>query len=407
MYGEPSRTPTQDLQVAEFKTRHPNIDIKLTRTDFGTYYAKLATAIASGNVPDVFMMSGAYFYQAAQNKALMDLTGRIKSDGISYDDYFGTPTGEDVVFDGKFYGVPQSIDGMALAYNEDLFEEAGLDLPTPGWTWEQLLHAAQELTKTRNGKQQYGFYSRNSAQEVWSSLVYQNGGSFLDETLTRCAINKPAAVEAVQFAVDLIHKYKVSPEPLGVSSMPGYIESTGNPFLTGLIGMKFQGSYEMGVLNEIKDFSWNVTQMPRQKNAGGTGWYQSFVVGANTKHPDESWELLKFLVGEDGQGIMAKDPAKGQTPALISAAQSSEFQGAKRPDMGAWTDGWADHFAFEHHPAWLEYQGAISKALDSAFNANTNVKSALDGAATKVNSILDRYPWFDSSKLQSVAWPSA
>jgi multiple sugar transport system substrate-binding protein len=403
MYSEPSRTAIQNNMIAAFRKKHPDIKINLTRTDFSTYYSKLATSIASGQLPDVFMMSGAYFYQAAHQQALMDLTDRAKKANLSLSDYFGTPTGEDVSWEGKTYGIPGEIDTVALAYNEDMFAEAGLDVPTAGWSWDQLLSAAQELTKTRNGKQQYGFYSRNSSQEAWGSFVRQNGGNFLNATQTKGALEQPEAIEAIQFSVDLIHKYKVSPSSLGVSSLPGYIESTGNPFLTGLVGMKFQGNYEMALLTQIKDFKWNVVQMPRQQKPGGIGWYQSWVIGSTTKNPDEAWTLLEFLTTE-GQTVTAETPGRGLTPALKSAAASPAFLQSGAPDMTAWTDGWADHFDFSFHPAWLEYQGIYSKALDACFNNNANVGDAIKSATPQVNAALARYPWFDSSKLSPVAW---
>jgi multiple sugar transport system substrate-binding protein len=403
MYSEPSRTAIQNQMIADFKKANPDIDIHLTRTDFTTYYSKLATSIASGKLPDVFMMSGAYFYQAAHQGALMDLSDRVKSSKISFDDYFGTPTGEDISWEGKNYGIPGEIDTVALAYNEDMFEEAGLDLPTPGWTWDQLLHAAQKMTGKKNGKQRYGFYSRNSSQEAWGNFVRQNGGNFLDKDQTKGALQTPEAIEGIQFAVDLIHKYKVSPSPLGVSSLPGYIESTGNPFLTGLVGMKFQGNYEMALLTGIKDFKWNVVQMPKKQVPGGIGWYQSWVMGSTSKNQDAAWKLLEYLVTK-GQTVTAKSSGRGLTPSLKSAADSAPFVRNGQPNMKAWTDGWSEHFDFSFHPAWLEYQGIYSKALDASFNNNKSVEAAIAKATPQVNNALARYPWFDASKLSPVAW---
>jgi multiple sugar transport system substrate-binding protein len=337
----------------------------------------------------------------------MELTDRIKSSGININNYFGTPTGEDIAWEGKMYGVPGEIDTLCLAYNADMFNEAKLDPPTSGWTWGQLLEAAQKMTKKNSkGKQQYGFYSWNSGEELWGNFVRENGGNFLDSTYTKGALDQPEAVEAIQFAVDLIHKYKVSPSALGVSSRPGYIQSTGNPFLSGLIGMKLQGNYEMALLSQINNFSWDTVEMPRKVKQGGIGWYQSWVVGSTTSHPEEAWKLLHFLVTQ-GQTVTAQTPGRGLTPALKSAADSKAFQqSGKQPDMKAWTDGWSHHFDFAFHPAWLEYQGIYSKALDTCFNNNTSVLSAVKSATSQVNASLARYPWFDSSKLTPIAWPS-
>lgn len=148
MYDEPSRTAIQDAQISAFEKANPGITIKLSRTDFGTYYTKLAAAIASGTLPDVFMMSGAYFYSAVNSGALMDITVRVKESKILMNDYFYAPTGEDISWQGKTYGIPGEIDTVALAYNETMFKEAGLALPTAGMSWEKLLKSAKALTKS-------------------------------------------------------------------------------------------------------------------------------------------------------------------------------------------------------------------------------------------------------------------
>ena len=39
-------------------------------------------------------------------------------------------------FDGKVYGIPRDFDTIALFYNKDLFDAAGVEYPTGDWTWE-------------------------------------------------------------------------------------------------------------------------------------------------------------------------------------------------------------------------------------------------------------------------------
>jgi ABC-type glycerol-3-phosphate transport system substrate-binding protein len=251
-----------------------------------------------------------------------------------------------------------------------------------------------------NGKEQYGFYSWNSSQEMWGELVLQNGGQFLNDNLTEGALQSPEAIAGIQFAVDLIHKHKVSPSSQGVSSLPGYLQSGGNPFLTGLIGMKFQGNYELELLSQIKTFHWDVVSMPKSVKHTGLGWYQSWVMSSQTKHPAEAWQLLKFLV-TDGQTITASAPGRGLTPARKSAAQSPDFVRTAPPHITAWVDAWQQHGSFGFHPGWFQYQNAYSSALDKAFAGTTSVKAAIDGATAQVNSALKQYAWFSKSLVSN------
>ena len=212
--------------------------------------------------------------------------------------------------------------------------------------------------------------------------------------MQKAALNSPEAIEGIQFAVDLIYKYKVSPTPQGVSSLPGYIESGGSPFLTGLVAMKMQGNYEMTLLSAIQDFEWDVVRMPERKQKGGIGWTQAWTMGVNTPHPDESWTFFEWMITE-GQKRMATVPGRGLTPSLREAAYSDAFVGTPPPDLKAWLDGWDIHYDFEFHPAWFEYLGAYSTALDAVFANDVDVTTAVNEAATQVNEILARYPDFD------------
>ena len=95
MYAEPSRTPIQKAMIAAFQRKYPNIRLSVETSDFNTFYTKLNTNIAAGTVPDVFMMSGAYFYNATSRGVLKDLGPYIKASGLNLArDYFTEPANQ-------------------------------------------------------------------------------------------------------------------------------------------------------------------------------------------------------------------------------------------------------------------------------------------------------------------------
>lgn len=141
MYAEPSRTAIQKAMIAAFQRKYPHIHLNTFSTDFTTFYTKMNTNIAAGTVPDVFMMSGAYFYNAAMKGVLMELDPYIKAAHMDLArDYFTEPANQ--MYQGKTYGIPGEIDIVALAYNKDLFDAAGVRYPTTTWTWHDLMNAA-------------------------------------------------------------------------------------------------------------------------------------------------------------------------------------------------------------------------------------------------------------------------
>lgn len=394
VYAEPARTAAHNLLLEEFAKKYPHIEIALESADFNTYYTKLNTNIAARRVPDVFMMSGAYFYRMAMQGVLQDLGPFIERDNLNMDDYFWEPA--NTIYQGTVYGLPLELATLALAYNKDLFDEACVAYPTDDWTWDDMLEAAQKLTRTVDGKTVYGIYSSNSAQEWWGNLVKQNGGSFLSEDMKSAAIDSPEAIEAIQFAIDLIYKHKVSPTPQAATALPGYIESGGSPFMTGLVAMKFQGNYELGLLTQQDSFRWGLVTMPGQKIKGGLRWSQSWVMSANTKVPEEAWQFISFYLSEEFQNKLANLANRGITPPLKSAAYSPEFSHVSEDvNLSAYLDTAHNYpFEFEWHPAWFEYQDAYSRALAPAFEGKMSVEEAVENAAKEVDRILAPYQDF-------------
>jgi multiple sugar transport system substrate-binding protein len=393
VYQEPARVDVQKNFIAAIVEAHPDIKVSVESADFSTYYTKLNTNLAAGRAPDVFMMSGAYFYAGAMRNAFKDLGPYLQQAKIDLSKYFTEDANS--VYQGTTYAVPEELDIMALAYNKDLFDEAGVTYPTEKWTWDDLLDAATKLTRTTSdGKQTYGIYAVNNIQEMWGDLVKENGGSFLTADMKQAAINTPESQEAIQFAVDLIHKYKVSPTAQGVSSLPGYIESGGSPFMTGLVAMKFQGNYELGVLLESDAFKWDVVTMPQKKIKGGLAWAQAWVMYDKTPQPDAAWQFIEFMLSDKGNQVISDTPNKGQCPPLKSAAYDGAY-GAPPPDnMKAFLDGYEYRQSFEFHPAWLEWGTAYGKALDPVFAGDVSVADGTNAAAQEVNAILARYKDF-------------
>ena len=78
--------------------------------------------------------------------------------------------------------LPQNVSSLVVYYNRDLFEAAGVPLPTAGWTWDDMTAAAAAL---RDGDQ-YGLGVEASIIRL-APFVWSNGGDIVDD---------PAAADA-------------------------------------------------------------------------------------------------------------------------------------------------------------------------------------------------------------------
>jgi multiple sugar transport system substrate-binding protein len=104
---------------------------------------KLATSFASGQGPDIFIISPGDFLRYYNGGVLQDLTPAIEEAARA--DFPESVIANRMV-DGKIFGVPMEVEPMAFYYSIKAFEDAGLnenDVPT---TWDQLLEVGKKLT---------------------------------------------------------------------------------------------------------------------------------------------------------------------------------------------------------------------------------------------------------------------
>ena len=112
--------------------------------------------------------------------------------------------------DGALYALPIGALPLMLYYDEDHFRLHGVPTVDASWDWDDLLESAVTLTtrKTDGTVERWGLLAH--LYEVWWAL-WQNGAEAVDPVTLQCRLREPAAVEALQFVHDLIHKYRVSP----------------------------------------------------------------------------------------------------------------------------------------------------------------------------------------------------
>lgn len=304
--------------IAEFMKQHPNIHVTIEQVPWTEYWTKLSTQFAAGNAPDVFWDHLAYYPQFVQQGQLMDLTPLIKQDNVNMSQYYPALIKE-WTYNNSVYGLPKDWDTIAILYNKQIFQKAGLSAPTnmtwnatDGGTFRQL---AEKLTADQNGKHpgdsgfdpqhisQYGYVSENNAQEGYWNFIAMNGGSILDKPFGQnFQLNQPASVQALQFQVDLINKYHVSPSAAETNNHSGVAMQL---FEGGRAAMVAAGSWEMNsVAKQIKD-QWGVVELP----AGPKGVISMFngltdAIYAKTAHPKEAWELEKWLASPESERMM-------------------------------------------------------------------------------------------------------
>lgn len=207
------RSGVNDL-FSEFEKTLFGVKITYVQKNPDTYEADLLEALASGNSPDIFVLNTPIFLTHVNKIAPLSINDANAKDFLS--------EAPDVVLadlaDSKnIYGIPWSIDTLALYYNKDYLNSA--NIPRPPATWDEFQNDSELLTKALPGGiiQRAGasFGTANNvthAADILYALLLQAGNPIytptdkafhLTDTITMRGgeVNSPAA-SAVKFYTD-------------------------------------------------------------------------------------------------------------------------------------------------------------------------------------------------------------
>jgi multiple sugar transport system substrate-binding protein len=174
-WGNDERAELTEQAIELFTEEHPNITVTTAFATFVDYWPAMNTKIAGGDAPDVLQMDYTYLREYAERGVLADLSGQADVDGVL------PALLEGGTLDGSLYGVPMGRNLMSFQYDPVIWEEAGLEPPEAGWTWQDYLDAAVAITESTGGDPlgTSGFGQHVTMFEVW--LIQQGKALYTDD----------------------------------------------------------------------------------------------------------------------------------------------------------------------------------------------------------------------------------
>lgn len=260
---------------------------------------KLETSLLAGNDVDLYMTYTASVLQkrASGNMAL-DLSELVARDGFDIEGIFGKMALAYYI-DGKPYSLPTKMDQYGIVINQDMFEAAGIDIPTD-WTFEEFREIAKKLTKGEGDNKVYGMFF-NSQQDLLYPFSYFStqtlGGNPLYNADGSANVNDPVNVASVELVNNMMNVDHSA--PTHADSVTQKLSQEGM-FITEKCAMTI-GPW---MVRSIKDrdnyphkFKTAFAQYPtfdgnRKYTQGGYG--DHLCINPKSKNIDAAWEYLKW-----------------------------------------------------------------------------------------------------------------
>jgi len=384
-------TELREQYNAKFMETNPGVTINMELLPAGqNYFEKLQTLIAANTVPDLYDMWEGYIQPYAANGALLNMDPLLESDSEVTRANLLPAAADAATYEGSIYALVIGFmpGPISLYYNVDHLEAAGIDAPTPDWTWDNMRTAAQALNKDENGDgvpEQWGL-----AFELWFVpwlyWIWSNGGDVFNADQTKSALAEAPAAEALQYWADLVNVDKIAVPPSMLPAMQGPT----NAFLTGAVSLYLGNTWDVGTLKEAQDLNWKAVLSPKA-NGGGRTWYEHlwcWGISSQTQQADLAWNFARNFVLE-----RVIDPATPSVPPLQQLLDT--FDTPTNQELG-----YTPLISLATEPnqfripgsgdRWDKIAGLIQAELDLVFIGEKSAADATVAAAATVDEELAR-----------------
>lgn len=375
VWGTDDATAMNDLGAAYTGLR-PNVTVKYTQIDAADYETKLYQAFAAGDGPDVFEIGDhdlprwesalaplpTSTYAATFNLATI---GELFPNVVTSD--FTTPQ-------GAIYGLPLSIDTLAMFYNEADFDSAGIAVPPATWDAFDADIATLRQTDAQGNITRAAVAlggttaSYAHADDMLYLLMLQNGVQMIspDESSASFEDGGPQAEAAVNFYLQFSNAN--SPYYTWNDSMGNALQS----FASGSSTVYFGYYADLAAIKAAAPFlNVGVAPMPQPSGASVSINYPNYegLVVAKTGDTAYGWDfILSTAGGAAGENLYVKDASVPAAQRTAIASQESD------PTLGV--------FAKQALSAESWYE-ADDQQIDAAFTSMLqNIQSGAESVPT-------------------------
>jgi multiple sugar transport system substrate-binding protein len=383
-------TPLRDhyeAQAREFERLHPNIEVRILWVPNIEYNVKLKTLAAADQSPDIFLSGDVWISYLLP--LTLDVSAYVQRDAAVFglDDFF-PQIRTAMQHEGKYYIMPEYMNLSMLYYNRRMFAEAGVPEPTGDWTWADLVENGKRLTHAGvNGQPDiWGCSRMENWWGEWLIYVRQAGGTVFTKDGRRCLLDTPEAIAGLRFYEEKSSRHHIS-APAGFEPVNGFVNQRVAMIVGGHV------NYWLNY-NQMPGLDWDVQLLPAGPHSrkGGELAMAGYSISRTCKHPDEAWELMKFLTRRDA---VAEIVARGSLSVRKSVA-AENIRGPRRNDRPRNLD--AAYAQFEYgepiprHPHYIEIMlQIVQPEIDRMILGELTPEQAGHRAAAAVNAFLETF----------------
>lgn len=373
----PDEQATRDL-IAQFEAEY-DVTVELEILPYADLVTSTLNRLSGGNPPDVVRLTGLTDFRA-------DLLVLDPYLGEDYADQFlPGPMGAVRSADGELIAVPSDLTMNGPFVNVELFEQAGIEVPTE-WSWTELVEAGMAVKEATGVP--YAFAMDKSGHRL-STILSQHGTFLLGEEGN--ALDIDVAEQALQPLVDMMAADDM-PRDFWLGSGSRY-EGANEIFLAGETPIYLSGSWQVGQFTENAEFEWAAVPNPCEAECGGFPGGKFMAAFTESENPALAAEFIRFMNDAEQQETFVT--VGGQLPTRVDLSES----GVTYPDesaQAAMDTFLADlvvtpeaGFQANGHPAFSASATALADELAAVVGGQKDLRTALEDVSTQIDALVE------------------
>jgi len=408
--------------IAAYRAKHPNVTINYKMYRYDEYKDKLLNALAEDRGPDIFAVHNSWIreYEAKILPLPPTLTiGYIETEGglLGQDtsvtvkqeqsltlrqlrDRFVDAVYEDMIapvwneeqeaYEDKIMGLPLSVDTLALYYNRDILNAAGIAQPPATWTaFQDQVKTITKIDKDGNIALSAGAIGTSQNVERYSDilsiLMMQNGTEMTNDSGFATYHKTPEALAgreeppgwgALRFYTDFANPGK------DVYTWNDNFNDSLDAFSAGETAFFFGYSYHLSqVKTKAPKLNFGIARLPQLEGNPEVNFanYWANTVSKKSQDFNYAWDFIQFMAKEDNVKPYLEATKK---PTSLRALQAEQLEDLDLSVFAAQILTAKDWYRGKDTDAMEQ---ALAELIDSQVYGTMEIKDAINLAASKVN----------------------
>ncbi|MEI7620461.1 MAG: extracellular solute-binding protein [Candidatus Falkowbacteria bacterium] len=403
--------------IESYKALHPFITINYRKFRYNEYESELLNAFAEDRGPDIFSINNTWVrkYQSKLIPAPAQIPmvypviqGSIQKQIVpetrvttsltpkNVKDFFVDTVYDDVIIDGKLYGLPMSLDTLVMYYNRDLLNNSGVT-DIPAYWNRDFQQTVKRLTKQdlkgnliQSGVALGGSHNIERYSDILSVLMMQNGAqmttngsvSFQSVPVGSKTQDYNPGYSALRFYTDFSNPVKE------VYSWNNDLNNSVDSFVSGNLAFMFGYAYHLPTIKtRAPKLNFGIAKLPQIEGAPADTNFANYwlnTVSKKSKYTNEAWDFVQFMAkSEQVKSYLAKVKKPTALRSLIKEQRED-------PEIGIFADQVLTAKSWYRGYNAIAAEEAMADMIDGSIKDETKIPDAIGLAVSRIQQTLSQ-----------------